>query len=125
MVVLHRFMFLLIILLTLVQAQTVEEDSIEVPQTPCEHPLVHKALEEGLNSLTLKEIPEYWYRIWLCKRYANKAGVTIDLSIAQERKREELQHPIQEISGPGACCATMVTVILVFSYYSYFAGPDK
>jgi len=117
---------LIVVLLTFVsiQAQT-EETSVISDPNPCEHPIIQKALVDGLNSLTLREIPEYWYRTWLCKRYAKKAGIAVDFSSAREQKREELRQPIEEISGPGAFCATCVTVVVVFSYYSYFAGPEE
>ena len=121
-----RWIVILVLLASAtIQAQSNVEQKPASEPTPCEHPIIRKALVDGLNSLTLEEIPQYWYRAWLCKRYAKKSGITVDFSSARGRKREELRQPKEELSGPGAFCATCVTVVLVFSYYSYFAGPEE
>ncbi len=125
MVAMRWIVILVLLASASVQAQSNVEKPLVTSPTPCEHPIIRKALVDGLNSLTLKEIPQYWYQAWLCKRYAKKAGITVDFSAARTRKQEELRHPLEEISGPGAFCATCITVVVVFSYYSYFAGPEE
>ena len=125
MVNVRLFVILILLSFASLMAQNSETTAAETTPNPCEHPLIRKALVDGLNSLTLKEVPEYWYQAWLCKRYAKKAGIAVDFSAARGRKREELRQPVEEISGPGAFCATCVTVVVVFSYYSYLAGPEE
>ena len=92
---------------------------------PCDHPVLEKARNEGLNSLSLKQIPQFWFRAWRCTRYAKREGQKSDFRLLYEQKQEENYEEARKLSGLGTSCLTVTAIILFYSYFGYFmsAGP--
>ncbi len=121
MLILIKPIFIVLILSFPLLSQEAQTDKPEViPSTHCEHPVLQKALIQGLNSLSPVEIPQYWLKSWQCKQYAKKMGKEIDFKTLYEQKELENYREAEEISGIGSSCAIVISIILFYSYYGYF-----
>jgi len=75
-----------IIVFSVVSAQ--ESDSTNVTE-PCESKYIAKAQKEGLRSLSLREIPFYYYAVYQCRRHG------VNPTIAREINRKQLEKDYQ------------------------------
>lgn len=110
---------LLIFCLSSLGAQPDERSDVK---NLCEHPVLEKAREQGLNSLTLEEIPQFWFRALLCKRYVRKGGEDIDFKDLYKQKQEENFENARELSGIGTCFAAVTGLVLLYSFLGFVAG---
>ena len=104
-------------------ASSQPETKDKTPQ-PCEHPVIKKAQTEGLNSLTLKEIPQFWFMAFQCKRQAKKAGEKINFRSLYKQKQQQNFEEARQLSGIGTCCLVVTALILSYSYLGHVIGAD-
>ncbi|MEE9166616.1 MAG: hypothetical protein V3U24_04020 [Candidatus Neomarinimicrobiota bacterium] len=91
---------------------------------PCDHRIIKKAQTEGLNSLSLVEIPQFWVAAVRCKQEAKKAGKKINFRHLYRQKQEENFEKAREISGVGTFCLVVTGLVLFYSYFWLVAGSD-
>lgn len=102
-------------------SQTEEE---KVEPDLCAHPIIEKARNEGLNGLSLKEIPQFWALSILCKRQAKKRGLEVSFKELYNSKRKTNYEEGRTLSGIGSCCVMVSTLILFYSYWGLLMGAD-
>ncbi|MFQ6673901.1 MAG: hypothetical protein ACE5GH_03830 [Fidelibacterota bacterium] len=91
---------------------------------PCDHPVIKKAKSEGLKSLSLKEIPQFWLAAWQCKRSVRRKGKEIDFRSLYREKQRENYEEARTLSGVGTGCLTFTVLILFYSYLGYALGAQ-
>ncbi len=116
-----RIILLLFVCLPCVFAQEKEESEVT---NPCEHPIIIKAQTSGLNSLTFREIPQFWFKAFQCKRHAKKTGEKSDFSNLYKQKHRQNFDEARQLSGIGSCCFVITISIMFYSYFGHLAGAN-
>jgi len=112
---------LVVILFSWTFAQT--EKAIK-PDNPCDHPVIKKAQTEGLNSLSILEIPQFLLATIQCKRHAKKTGEKVDFDSLYKQKNQQNYETSQQLSGIGTCCLVVTALITFYSFVGYMLGAD-
>lgn len=111
----------LIVLAALMSAQQ-EKETGEI--SPCDHRIIQKAKEKGLNSLSVKEIPQFWFAVVRCKLEARKGDKKVDFGHLYRQKQNENFEKARELSGLGTCLFTVTGLTLLYFYLGFIAGAD-
>lgn len=90
----------------------------------CGHPIIKKAQEKGLNSLSVKQIPLFWMAVVRCKLKTRKTDEKVEFGHLFRQKQNENFENSREISGPGTCVLTVAGVTLLYYYVGYLAGAE-
>ena len=91
----------------------------------CEHPIVNKAKNEGVSSLTWKETPFFMVMSVRCKQQAKKAGLNDPIEKLLKEKQLKRHEKAKTISGLGSCCITVTGLIILYSFLGLALGGAK
>lgn len=119
--IIKQAVVILIVLTALISAQQ-EKETGEI--SPCDYRIIQKAKEKGLNSLLVKEIPQFWFAVVRCKLEARKGDRKVDFGHLYRQKQNENFEKARELSGLGTCLLTVTGLTLLYSYFGLAAGAD-
>ena len=96
-----------------------ESDSLDAKE-PCESKYIAKAQKEGLRSLSLREIPFYYYAVYQCRRNG------VNPMVAREIDRKQLEKDYQnakQFRGWTSSFTYCVSMVVILFYVEKMFKP--
>ncbi|RMF11152.1 MAG: hypothetical protein D6762_00060 [Candidatus Neomarinimicrobiota bacterium] len=86
-------------------------------ENPCQTPLIMRASRQGLRSIPIRKLPQFWYQVWQCRKSGVGAAAFRKLDRRQLESDYTESHQFHGWTSTWSYC---ITSVLFFFYLEKF-----